>query len=307
MNKRHQTGYMILVIMIATSVILIAFSFWMLRKRTDLPLPGTTNSETTTATPEYEWAEFSGSGIVFKYPKNIFTAETKVTKAGTVTRVFLGTGEIGTITANIISRQFDPDKIIDPGEGVITDAQAIRVAGQIGYQYQTRDNTCAEKTIQIPFGGQIAALVFGSCDSDPSPKLLENPDLMLQILNEVKLTPTTSATSETDEEESMDTLPDETSDKSVIQTQAVIADDSGTNPSTLNVKKNAIVEITFTVASSNVLSGGLEFKSSVVNSGAILAGTSKTVSFKATESFEFTVYGSSGGSKKDYTIKVNVK
>ncbi len=83
-----------------------------------------------------------------------------------------------------------------------------------------------------------------------------------------------------------------------FQSFTITADDAGANPSEITVTKDAIVQITFTVGA-NVQQGSMEFKSSVVNSGSIAANQSKTISFKATDSFSFVT--------KNYTIKVVVQ
>jgi hypothetical protein len=67
------------------------------------------------------------------------------------------------------------------------------------------------------------------------------------------------------------------------------------------------VELTFNVSASNVYYGGLDFKAPTIDSGTIYAGASKTISFKADQSFEFTPYWPSSGVKKNYTIRVNVQ
>jgi hypothetical protein len=91
-----------------------------------------------------------------------------------------------------------------------------------------------------------------------------------------------------------------------IQSFAIAADDNTATPSEISVAKDAIVQITFNVGS-NVYYGGLDFKSNVVNSGTIAANNSKTISFKATESFFFTPYWPASSIAKNYTIKVNVQ
>ncbi len=90
-----------------------------------------------------------------------------------------------------------------------------------------------------------------------------------------------------------------------IQSFTIAADDSAATPSEISVTKDAIVQITFNVGA-NVYYGGLDFKSSVVNSGTIMANSSKTISFKATQSFSFTPYWPASSIAKNYTIKVNV-
>jgi hypothetical protein len=91
-----------------------------------------------------------------------------------------------------------------------------------------------------------------------------------------------------------------------IQSFTVTADDISATPTEISATKGAIVQVTFNVGA-NVASGGLDFKSSVANSGVISAGTSKTISFKAASSFAFTPYLPSSQVAKDYTIKVTVQ
>jgi len=210
-----QRGYTVLIIMFATSAILLAFSFFVIHRRTSIPLPQGTEAAAI-AEPEeieYEWADFENKsvGIAFKYPKNIFTnPDTKAAKAGTVTRIFLGTSVNGTLSASSIARQFEPGNIIDPSSGKISNASAINVGGKIGYQYQTKYGTCATKVVQVANGLQIVALSFASCASDEDPAIVTNQDLMLGILAGVKLTPQAEVPPpepETFEGGSLDTLP----------------------------------------------------------------------------------------------------
>jgi hypothetical protein len=92
----------------------------------------------------------------------------------------------------------------------------------------------------------------------------------------------------------------------VIQTFSITADDSGASPSSISVNSGTTVEITFNVSSNNVYHGGLDFRSSVVNTGTVYAGQSKTISFTATQSFAFTPYWPASDVAKGYTIAVNV-
>jgi hypothetical protein len=92
-----------------------------------------------------------------------------------------------------------------------------------------------------------------------------------------------------------------------IQTFSITADDSSATPSTITVPAGTIVEITFNVASSNVYHGGLDFRSSVVNSGTVYAGASKTISFTANQSFDFTPYWPASNVAKSYMISVMVQ
>lgn len=93
---------------------------------------------------------------------------------------------------------------------------------------------------------------------------------------------------------------------SAVQSFSVTADDNGATPLEITVAKGTIVDLTFNVSAQNVYHGGLEFKSSVINTGTIQPGGSKTVAFTANDSFSFTPYWPDSGVKKDYTIKVTV-
>ncbi len=69
------------------------------------------------------------------------------------------------------------------------------------------------------------------------------------------------------------------------------ADDDGLYPSeTINVNKGDKVSIIFKVRKTGVYYGGLDFKSSVFNTGAVLPGQSTTVEFTAEDTFTFTSY-----------------
>ncbi len=92
-----------------------------------------------------------------------------------------------------------------------------------------------------------------------------------------------------------------------IQTFSISTDDNTATPSSISVPKGTIVEITFTVAPSNVFGAGLDFRSSVVNSGTIPAGQSKTISFTADQSFNFTPFWPASNIAKNYKINVVVQ
>ncbi|MEJ0021417.1 MAG: hypothetical protein WDN47_02410 [Candidatus Doudnabacteria bacterium] len=92
-----------------------------------------------------------------------------------------------------------------------------------------------------------------------------------------------------------------------IKTFTISADDSNATPSVISVAAGTIVEITFNVSATNVYYGGLDFRSSVVNSGTVLAGQSKTISFTANQSFQFTPYWPASNVAKPYTISVTVQ
>ncbi len=97
-----------------------------------------------------------------------------------------------------------------------------------------------------------------------------------------------------------------TSTNPSLQTFTISADDKSASPNQITVTNGAIVEITFNVGS-DVYYGGLDFRSSVVNSGTISANSSKTISFKANQSFAFTPYWPSSNVAKPYKINVTVE
>jgi hypothetical protein len=92
-----------------------------------------------------------------------------------------------------------------------------------------------------------------------------------------------------------------------VQSFSITADDSGANPLSVTVTKGNLIQITFNVASANVYHGGLDFRSSVTNSGTIYSGQSKTVSFTADQSFSFTPYWPASNVAKSYKINVVVQ
>ncbi len=121
-------------------------------------------------------------------------------------------------------------------------------------------------------------------------------------------TPTSNTNSSTSFENRISQAPETTPNpQPIIQTFTINANDNAANPSEINVTKDAIVQITFNVTTENSYYGGMDFKSSVVNSGTIQSGSSKTISFKATQSFEFIPYWPASNVAKNYRIKVNVQ
>jgi hypothetical protein len=122
--------------------------------------------------------------------------------------------------------------------------------------------------------------------------------------NTIKTTTTTTTTATT-------TSPTSASPNPVtpasFQAFTITADDNGASPDQIMVAKDAIVQITFNVSATNVYYGGLDFRSAIVNSGTIHSGESKTISFKATESFQFTPYWPASSVAKGYKITVTVQ
>ena len=85
------------------------------------------------------------------------------------------------------------------------------------------------------------------------------------------------------------------------------ADDAAADVTTVNVSKGDTVNITFDVSANTTYHGGLDFRSSVLNTGTITPGASKMISFTADASFVFTPYWPSTNIAKPYTISVVVQ
>jgi cytoskeletal protein RodZ len=91
------------------------------------------------------------------------------------------------------------------------------------------------------------------------------------------------------------------------QSFSVTGSDTKASLTSITVAKGTPVTITFTVDANNTYHGGLDFRSSVISTGTILPGKSKSVSFTATTSFAFTPYWPATNTKKPYVISVLVK
>jgi hypothetical protein len=85
---------------------------------------------------------------------------------------------------------------------------------------------------------------------------------------------------------------------------SVTADDYTATPNMIMVNKGETVKLTLNVSTQNVYYGGLDFRSSVVNSGTILPGTSKTVIFTADSPFTIHAYWPSSGVQKHSKIEI---
>jgi hypothetical protein len=85
------------------------------------------------------------------------------------------------------------------------------------------------------------------------------------------------------------------------------ANEESASPSSFLVPKGAKVNLTFNVKTEGVYYGGIDFRSLVVNSGTILAGQFKTVTFTANSSFTFNGFWPSSGVQKNVTVKINVE
>lgn len=85
-----------------------------------------------------------------------------------------------------------------------------------------------------------------------------------------------------------------------VQTRqfTIEADDAGIYPNMIEVNKGDNVMITFNVRSTNVYYGGLDIKSSQFETGTIMSGSSKTVTFTADQGFTFSSFWPATGVKK---------
>ena len=149
-----------------------------------------------------------------------------------------------------------------------------------GVDGKTYSNRCiAEKQ------NEVSVVHEGRCQGESA---LQPSDILQ------KLTPTLSETFQQflpvlgepkDESSSGTTLQAE----QVQVVRTIEADDNGFYPSSeVRVKKGAEVKLTFTVRTTNVYFGGLDFRSSKFKTASVKPGQSTTVEFVADESFEFT-------------------
>lgn len=92
-----------------------------------------------------------------------------------------------------------------------------------------------------------------------------------------------------------------------VESYTVVADDSSGTPGSITVTKGNTVNLTFQVKNTGVYFGGLDFRSSVVNTGTIHAGGSKTITFTAQTSFSFTPYWPASNVAKGYTVSIVVQ
>lgn len=75
----------------------------------------------------------------------------------------------------------------------------------------------------------------------------------------------------------------------------------------ITVAAGTPVTITFGADAGTTYHGGLDYRSSVLNTGTIAPGSTKTVSFTATHSFSFTPYWPATNIAKPYTISIVVQ
>jgi len=90
---------------------------------------------------------------------------------------------------------------------------------------------------------------------------------------------------------------------------SITTNDNSASQTAITVSKGTHVNLTFKVDSDGVYHGGLQFKSTdpTIDTGGIKPGASKTVSFVADKSFDFTPYWYQSGIKKNYLISVTVQ
>jgi cytoskeletal protein RodZ len=86
----------------------------------------------------------------------------------------------------------------------------------------------------------------------------------------------------------------------------VHGNDASADLTTITVKKGTPVSITFGADSGTTYHGGLDFRSSVLSTGTIAPGATKTVTFTADQSFAFTPYWPASNVAKPYKIAVVV-
>jgi outer membrane biosynthesis protein TonB len=92
-----------------------------------------------------------------------------------------------------------------------------------------------------------------------------------------------------------------------MQYFTVTADETVATPSSVTVKKGAMVHLTIQVKTEGVYYGGIDYRSSVVNSGTIYAGQTKMITFTADQSFTLVPYWPSSGVQKQSKINIVVQ
>lgn len=93
----------------------------------------------------------------------------------------------------------------------------------------------------------------------------------------------------------------------VLQTFIVHGNDFTADLMNISVPQGTPVQITFVVDSQNTYHGGLDFRSSIISTGAIAPGGSRTISFTAHSSFSFVPYWPSTNTAKPYRITIQVQ
>ncbi len=91
------------------------------------------------------------------------------------------------------------------------------------------------------------------------------------------------------------------------QSFTVNGNDETADRKTITVPAGTEVTITFGADAGSTYHGGLDFRSSVVNTGTIAPGATKSVTFTADHSFSFTPYWPATNIAKPYTIDIVVE
>lgn len=87
----------------------------------------------------------------------------------------------------------------------------------------------------------------------------------------------------------------------------VNGNDNSADLTIITVAKGTPVTITFGADADGTYHGGLDFRSSVVSTGTIAPGSTKTVTFTAQQSFVFTPYWPATNIAKPYKINITVE
>lgn len=91
------------------------------------------------------------------------------------------------------------------------------------------------------------------------------------------------------------------------QSFTVNANDTSASVETITVPSGTSVTITFGVDGSKSSHGGLDFRSSVINTGIIAPGGTKTITFTAAKSFSLIPYWANTNTIAPYKIDIVVK
>ncbi len=101
--------------------------------------------------------------------------------------------------------------------------------------------------------------------------------------------------------------PEQTPPAAKILNLSVTADESAATPPQFKVARGTTVNLTFNVKNEGVYYGGIDFRSSVISTGTIYAGQSKTITFSANQSFNFLSYWPASNVQKNATVKILVE
>ncbi len=306
----NQKGYTTLIVMLLVAVAALVFGFLVIRQRIKTPPPAAVNpAPVPVLTPEPDvlvidptWQTYVNTkyGFQLQYPANF--------KVGVISK----NSVLGTFQVPVRGFHVGPLVLV-----VLKDPSLKKQAQDYFNQYadctadKIKNLTVTVKAVTcVGEGGQARyAYIKGSAydvfvdgyskgyDTQDFGKFSKETDYA-SILSTFKFQADQAASPVT-----TTTL----TPPSAVQTFSITADDSGASLQEITVPKGTIVEITFSIATSNVYYGGLDFRSSVVNSGTILTGQSKTISFTANQSFLFTPYWPASNVAKNYLIKVTAQ